>query len=256
MSDIESNDPRIAKILGLLDKTTERGCTPEEAEAAFAKAQALMTKYAIDDALLAAGRGERTVDDVIIMDSSVVLSGSYRDPLMRLWTVTCEANDCRMFYRQEWNVTSRTICITGFKSDVQRVLLLGTNLQLQLLREIRAVKPEYDPFDTRSKGMQGFIYRRSFADGWAGHIGKRLQETRQATVAEADVASGGGTLLPALIDKKAQLEEFMRDNFRLGKSRASRQQDNYAGRAAGRRAAERADLGHTRVGGSHRAIGK
>lgn len=247
-----TDDPRVAKIMALLSKTEERGCTPEEAEAAFSAAQRLMTKWAIDEAILNAANGKKA-EERIVTDRSVVVKGGYVMQLGTLWKVVAEANDCHMLW-SKYN-SRATIIIAGYESDVKRVLLLGTSLMLQLLREIRAGKPAYDEWDHRSRGMQAYIWRRSFAEGWVSAVGRRLREARQSAVDETKRETGQD-LLPALIDRRKTVEQFVRDELHPRAGRASRQSYNWSGAAAGKVAGAHADLGHSRVGGGKKALGR
>lgn len=251
---MDTSDKRVRQILALLEKTTKNGATPEEAEAAFAAAQRLMTKFAIDEALLRAARGGRGADDPVVTDTSVKVKGSYRDASVWMWQGVAEANDCRVFIRTNYDRTNlTTVVIVGHRSDIEHVLVLGTQLALQLARELRACRPTYDEWDRRSKGMQAYVYRRSFAEGWVRRIGQRLKDARHEVITEAD--EGKGTLLPALLDRAGEVDSWVDEHFPNLVTRTTRRRSySLAGAGAGVKAANRADIGQSGVRGSRGAL--
>jgi len=239
----------ISKIQALLTKAEDKGSTPEESEAFYAKAQALMTKYAIDQELLRqAGKVER--DEIVT--ERVKVKSIYLVQLVHLFDNVARANDCTCFY-SKWSGqnTEGTISVVGFKSDVEQVLLIATSLQLFALRECKRASSREGV-----KGSEGFYFRRSFIESFAFRIGTRLKEERATTV-ETVKTETGNDLLPALVDKRNAVKAYVDDNFNLGKGRAGgNRRHSYTGASSGRAAADRADIGHKRVGGSRGALNR
>lgn len=242
-----TDDKIISKIQALLTKAEDKGATPEEAEAFYGKAQALMTKYAIDQELLRqAGKVER--DEIVT--ERVKVKSIYKIQLVHLFDQVARANDCTVFYTNYDNA-SATITVVGYKSDVDQVLLIATSLQLHALRECKRASAV-----NGAKGSEGFYFRRSFIESFAFRIGSRLKEERATTV-ETVKTETGSDLLPALVDKRNAVKSYVDDNFSLGKGRAGgNRRHSYSGAGAGRDAANRADIGHKRVGGSRGALNR
>lgn len=240
----DSNDKReamINKITALLTKAEDKGCTPEESEAFFAKAQALMTKWAIDEQMLK--MSGKIVDDYI-KTIRVNIASTYFMALITLWDSVAKANDCYVLY-SKYGSKGQAV-VTGYESDLARVQLLVTSLQVFALREAQR--------ESRAQGGD-YYFRRSFITAFANRIGARLREQRDLNVKEASAASAD--LLPALVDKRKQVEEYVHDNMRVGRSRArGATKGSFAGASAGRSAADRADIGNTRIGGSRGSLGR
>ena len=80
----------INKLLRKAESTT-----PEEAEALFAKAQELMVKYAIDEAMLNAAKGkQREKDDIIAFE--MVSVSMYRYAIGEMKWRVAQANGARV----------------------------------------------------------------------------------------------------------------------------------------------------------------
>src|SRR5512134_846180 len=116
---------KISKLLRKAETTT-----PEEAEALYAKAQELMAKYAIDEAMLRRA-GELSTDE--ILEEEFVITGIYRFPLSHLCAYVIRNNDLEFF---QWSGKNpRTVggrlfketvvyVAMGYKSDIDRVRIL------------------------------------------------------------------------------------------------------------------------------------
>ena len=237
MSDVVD---KIRKLMALADKAG----TPEEAELAFAKAQELMVKHAIDEANL---RSEgHTVDSEPIVVHVIHLGK--RDEIkaakMLLYVLVGQANQCRVLdatkYRDE-------VHIVGHKSSAEFVEMLVANILIQYAGERTKAWKEYQA-RYKVRGMQPpesrFKWVNGFAWGYAQRIGERLKETSSTTATK----SKGGEL--ALRDKSALVDDWMRDNMRVGKGRSLRNRSSWESRGMGRTAANKADIsgGRNNVG--------
>ena len=181
------------KIVGLLRKA-EGGTTPEEAELLLAKAQELMTKYAIEQALLNEVLGQ---EDDPIEQIQLVYTGFLRRALAKIGWAVLRANECKGIYH-EWgtftDVNGRTwkqcyfLTVTGFRHDLERVRMLDTSLQLQAALAVaawwKAGATERSLY-TYSK-LQTHRERRNFVRGFAFRISDRLNQA--AMSAEKQIA--------------------------------------------------------------------
>jgi hypothetical protein len=243
--DADKREAMINKITALLSKAENKGCTPEESEAFYAKAQELMTKWAIDEELLR--MSGKLVDDVI-KTIRVDVASTYFMAMITLWSAVGRANDCVVMYSKGYGSAAGKAVVTGFESDLARVQLLVTSLQLFAMREAK-----------RESKVQGgdYYFRRSFIESFAHRIGARLREQRDLNVNEAVNTTHNNNLLPALVDKRKQVNDFVNNTMRPGKGRSGRgTKYDAAGGAAGTRAANRADIGNTRIGSSRGKLGR
>lgn len=238
-----TEDSRIDKIQKLLAKA-ERAGTPEEADAFFSKAQELMTLWAIDEAMLAT-KGKQAND--VVTHEQVETNKTYAKQEAYLWTAVGRPNGVAVLMSPPGHQRPYVMLI-GFKSDIERLKLLVTSLNVQCATQAtRMFRAHVETLRSKPTAMEGYVWRRSFRVGFASRIGTRLEDIKAATVNEADKTSGG-TLLPALRSRSQDVLEYTAANFRVGK--ASNRQKSYdsSGASAGRAAADRADLGQSRMG--------
>lgn len=150
---------------------------PAEAEAFFAKAQELITRYSIDAALLRdadPASAHRPVNRVI------VVHGVYATARGALLNQVAEASGVRCIGLRKTLEGSYQYGLIGFEGDVELVELLFTELDLHLAREISKTSAA----DLRRReSLRG--YRTSFAYGFATRIGERLLEAKRAAEAAA-----------------------------------------------------------------------
>lgn len=227
-----SDDRVLRRIRGLLAKA-ESTEFPDEAESLTAKAQELMTRHAIDAALLEAGPS--STDGRLVDTRRVHVSDPYVRAKMQLLAAVAEANDVRVV----WYSTLGIANLVGVRADVAAVELLFTSLLLQVAHALSAAERlTGDRSASRS-------FRRSFLLGYAHRIGERLRTARQSATAEA-AAEHDIDLLPVLRSRQVAVEERVAELFprvRATRSRASVDADGWY---AGRDAAERADVGFRR----------
>ncbi|HOY82946.1 MAG TPA: DUF2786 domain-containing protein [Rhodoglobus sp.] len=229
------------KIALLLAKAEDKGCTAEEAEAFYAKAQALASKYQIDAEMIRQRRGDIAPDDKMGSEFHEV-PAMYEQAHIALWAEIAKANDVHIFIKPG---KPKKICITGYKSDREVVKMLVVSLQIHVLREARAA----------SKAAGGdYYFRRSFIMAFARRIGDRVREQRLNAL-NTHKSDTGSDMLPALVNKAELAKKAAFAEFDLRSGRARSLKGNSSGAEQGRAAADRADIGNTRIGGSGRAIG-
>ena len=198
----------------------------EEADALTAKAQELMTRHAIDDALLAAhGAGKRSGEQPSAM--RIGIDDPYAQAKATLLAVIGEASRCRAVWTKDFGFST----VFGFAGDLTSVELLYTSLLLQARSAmVRA--------GDRGKRARSSSYRRSFLLGFANRIGRRLEEAACSAVADA-VEERGSALLPVLAERSCRVEEWRNEAFpHLAKSRIT--MGDWSGWASGVAAADAA----------------
>ncbi len=226
-----SDDRVLRRIRGLLAKA-ESTQFPDEAESLTAKAQELMTRHAVDAAILEA---DRPAEGHAVDTRRVHVRDPYVRAKMQLLAAVAEANDVRLVWYPGLGIAN----LVGVGSDVAAVELLFTSLLLQVAQALTAAER---PLGRRSASRS---FRRAFLLGYAHRIGERLQAARRRATAEA-VAEHDVDLLPVLRSRQAAVEQRVTELFPHVRATRSRASVDAGGWYAGQEAAERADVGHRR----------
>jgi hypothetical protein len=175
-------EPRmLSRIRALLAKAEGTGY-PEEAEALTAKAQELMARYSIDDAVLA----DRTSRGDVPGACRIGVDAPYEMAKAILLDAVASANRCRAV----WNGAFGFSTVVGFEPDLEVVELLHTSLLVQGTAAMTRAEA-----DQRAAGRRRTkTFRQSFLLAYAHRIGERLAAATDQVTAAAD----GGGLLPVL----------------------------------------------------------
>jgi hypothetical protein len=240
----------LGRIRALLAKA-EATDFAEEAEALSARAQALMAKYSIDHALLAAASGREEAAG----GRRIAVDNPYEAPKATLLQTVAAANRCRVVWSKELGL----VTVIGFPADLDAVELLFTSLLVQANTAMLRAGGKRDAAGrSRTKA-----FRQSFLVSYAVRIGERLAEAadhaEREAVAEQRAASadggiahagagGRGTdLVPFLAARQQAVDDAVDELFgnNLKRSRSVRATDA-EGWTSGRAAADLATL-HNRA---------
>jgi hypothetical protein len=223
----------LGRIRALLAKA-ESTDFPEEAEAFAAKAQELMTRHAIEAAVLA----EKRVGEPLggVRARRVHIDDPYARAKLRLLTVVGEVNCVRAIWFEPAGIAT----IVGDPDDLEAVELLFTSL---LVQAMHALTSTGSAGGVRSRSPR---FRRGFLVAYATRIGERLEAARQTAATEATRAAGRD-LLPVLAARDRAVDDAVAELFpTLRRMRGS--PVDAGGWYAGRAAADAADLsGHQRA---------
>lgn len=228
----EEGQRMLTKVRALLAKA-ESTSFEEEAESLTAKAQELMARYAIDQAMLHATEirsGERHP-----ISRRIGVEDPYASVKTFLLHVVAKANNCRSISCTHAYFSS----VVGFKEDLETVELLYMSLLVQAtsaMTKIGSVKDNFGRSRTTS-------FRKSFLYSFAVRIGERLEEVQTGAVkdAQADSLTHGANLLPVLASKKKAVEEEF-DRLFPNVSKSNISITNHEGWEAGHAAANAAVL--------------
>lgn len=218
----------LARVRALLAKAESTGFD-EEAEALTAKAQELITRHAIADALT------HTPDDTGAPSiRRVPVDSPYADAKAALLAVVAGANRCDAVHSADlgW------VTLFGYDGDLDAVELLGASLLTQATNAI-ARQGSRRGRDGRSTTRS---FRRSFLLGFAARIGERLRATT-----DTEMATTGATdphLLPVLAVRDERVHAAVMAAYPDAERRATRG-SNATGWSQGRAAADLAELGAT-----------
>ncbi|MGA5275483.1 DUF2786 domain-containing protein [Streptomyces cellulosae] len=212
----------LGRIRALLAKAEATGF-PEEAEALSAKAQELMARHSIDEALLAA-RAEAVEGPEAVR---IGVDAPYEQAKAVLLDAVATANHCRAV----WNEAFGFSTVVGFAADLEAVELLYTSLLVQASGAM--TKAEAAQRAGGRKRTKAF--RQAFLAAYAHRVGVRLA----AVAAEAAV---GEELLPVLASREVAVGERMARLFPETTTTRLRGVRDVAGWDEGVRAAERAQV--------------
>ncbi|MEL7207909.1 MAG: DUF2786 domain-containing protein [Actinomycetota bacterium] len=222
----------LTRVRGLLAKA-ESTSFPEEAAALTAKAQELMSRHAIDAARLATTGTARTGAE----HRRVAVERPYASAKASLLGGVARANRCRAVSGSD-GVTH----LFGFDDDLRATELLFTSLLIQATDEMTRAGVRTDARG-RSRTRS---FRHAFLLAFAARVGERLREAADAVTEQAD-RDAGGAIVPVLAERDEAVEMLLRDTFPHVRSRRP-SVSSRDGVTAGRRAADRADLGRPGVG--------
>ncbi|KXK59938.1 hypothetical protein AWW66_21645 [Micromonospora rosaria] len=224
---------RVRALLAKAESTT----FPAEAEAYTAKAQELVTRHSLDEALLAARAGEAT--PVVPYARRMGVDHPHEKEKAALLDAVARANRCHTVSSPELAFST----VFGFDTDIDAVDLLYTSLLVQAHRAMARAEP---PGGKAGRGRLK-AFRQSFLVAFAVRIDERLTDAAQLALAHAARGNGNdGTgpadLLPVLASRDEQIRETMHRVFpHTVRVRATRV-DSIEGWDSGRQAADRAAL--------------
>jgi Protein of unknown function (DUF2786) len=196
---VATSDPILEKVRNLLAQA-ESTKFDAEAEAFTAKAQELMARHSLDEALVWS-RSEARTKPVVIR---IAIDEPYIKAKSLFVQIVAEKSRCRAVYFPHLAMSS----IVGFEPDVHATETLFTSLLVQAQSSLtRAASTAPPGARTRSRS-----YRASFLVAYARRIGERLAEinmhVESATSESADV-----DLLPVLAARSAAVDEAVDEWF-------------------------------------------
>ena len=220
-------DARVLERVRALLAKAESTTFDAEAEAFTAKAQELIARHAIDEALLHDARdvGEPVARRLLVDDP-------YASAKAYLVQVVADANHCRSVQTPAlgW------VTVFGYEHDLDAVELLVASLLTQATAAMLRQGPKRD-VEGRSVTRS---FRRAFLLGFADRVGERLRRTTQDQVSVT--AETDQRLLPVLAARDERVRTAQEQAFPQVERREM-SLSNAAGLQAGRAAAELADLG-------------
>lgn len=245
----------LRRVRALLDRA-EHASTPQpEREACIAKAQSLMLRHAIDEAMVRRDPRAQTVKPIV--KHIVYAEGKgYHQAKVDLLSAVCRHNRCKVVF-YTWSQRSsnkeRYADIIGFPDDVAWCEMLYTSLWLQLF-EAGSKAHEQAPYDydwekDRHVKPHGKTFIAAFADGFIQQVRHRMYEANRNATAEAEAQTTGSEL--ALLDRNKQVKAFYDDYYgdSLGRPmNRSSNRGNAEAWGAGAAAGKRANIGQTAIG--------
>ncbi|MFC8230420.1 DUF2786 domain-containing protein [Streptomyces sp. NPDC057287] len=230
-------EPRmLTRIRALLAKAEATGF-PEEAEALTTKAQELMARHSIDEALLAARTHSAETPGAL----RIGVDAPYESAKAVLLDSVASANRCRAVWNSDLGFTT----VVGFEPDLEAVELLFTSLLVQGTAAMTKAEA-----GQRAGGRKRTkTFRQSFLMAYAQRLGSRLAaDTARVTAAagsEGGAGGGGGSgaLLPVLAARDVAVTDTAERMFPRTTTTRLRGATDAEGWTHGTAAADRARMG-------------
>lgn len=226
------SEKKIDLIQQLLSKA--ESTTPEEAEALREHAYRLMSKYAIDQAVIDERRAREGKSHEQIVTKIIAFDGMYRADMIMLGTAVVHALGSMRPLQSKGRLVTH-LHIVGFESDVSQAEVLIRSLQVQALLAVKDWW--YGVRDTHryaySAESDKVRARHTFVVAFGQGAAERIEANRSQVVEEA----GTGTEL-VLVNRQSKVDDFV-DGMNLKSTRSRRKYDSTAyvhGTAAGRQA--------------------
>ncbi|GAA1739980.1 DUF2786 domain-containing protein [Luedemannella helvata] len=214
------------RVRGLLAKA-ESTEFPAEAETYTAKAQQLVTRYSLDEALLETQAG----DQVFALARRIGVDHPYEAEKAALLDAIAGANRCYAVWSPELGFST----VFGFDADLDAVDMLYTSLLVQAHQAMARTEPP----GGKAGRARLRAYRQSFLVAFAVRIGERLAAVAEAALTEA---VGDTDLLPVLASRDERVRDSMRAAFPHTTRGRGARVDSVEGWDSGRAAADRAGL--------------
>jgi hypothetical protein len=231
----EAPERLLDRVRKLLAQAEDDSVTPAEAQAFTAKAAALMAKYGIDRALLAAERPEtdRPADRVIDIDNPWAREKAH------LLSGLASALRCQCILLNGTRPGSR-VHIFGYASDIDRTDLLYTSVLIQMAHGLAGARvPDWSSSPR--------AWRRSWLLGFATAVISRVREAehRVTTAATDPAAAGGERTALVLADRSLVIRRQVEHAYPV--TRKARVTYSGSGYRDGYAQGQRADIGTTRL---------
>lgn len=167
----EVDEKMLARVRALLAKA-EGTEYPDEAEALSAKAQALMARYSLQEAVADHDLGRES----IATPRRIWIENPYVAAKVALVQAVAQANGCRTV----WIKNLGCVVVVGAETDLDLVELLSTSLLVQASRAmLLAGRRQAIRGQTRTKS-----FRLSFLVAYASRIGERLGDASSSATEE------------------------------------------------------------------------
>ncbi|GGO04406.1 DUF2786 domain-containing protein [Micromonospora parathelypteridis] len=234
-----SGSPMLDRVRALLAKA-ESTTFPAEAEALTGKAQELIARHSIDEALLAAGSERGDLPGGVRLSTDTPYAGAKA----LLVQEVAAANRCEAVWSDDLGFAT----VLGWPADLVAVELLYTSLLVQATAAMLRGRAER----RAGSGRRTKVWDESFLNAFALRIGERLRAATEAATNAADQAAaetaGAERLLPVLAARGEAVRERL-DTLFPGVTRHRLSVRDAEGWSSGTSAADRASL---EVGGGRK----
>lgn len=231
---------KIQKLLRKAESTNSE----QEAEFLIQKAQELMVKYSIDEAVLRSRRAAEGKADRIVT-SEIHYRSSYSRAQFYIGAAIAKHNDCRVLIRKGKDLMSTWLIIVGYESDVERVKQMNASLLIQSAGRLNSWWKASPLKDGGLTPREQFKERRQFLFSFASGLEEQLAAARARAEKDYQQEHSDTSVALVLADKSTQVERYLSDEYggRLRASRGSLRGGSRDAAEAGQRAGREADAG-------------
>jgi len=212
--------------------------TPAEAEMIMKRAEKLMLRHGLDEAMIAQASPGAKKEEIIVV-RVFCGSASYGTAWQNLGHSIGRGMGTLRTLQDGGSGAESRVWFIGFESDVRRAVQLFETLKIQAEHALRVWWKAEGREQTKWDGRQyQWAARRQFLVSFGLGAGVRLEESRQEVVRESE--STGAELV--LVSRKEMVNEEMARKFpKLGRARETL--GSHVGRAAGFAAGRNAATG-------------
>lgn len=228
----EPTSDMISKIKKLLTKA-ERTSNEHERAAFNEKAERLMVKWGIEEAVARAASGGEAKPEPIIERSFDVKSPSFHKALVMLSHSISTGMGLSGFH-SGWNYYH----VVGHESDVERYTFLFNSLKIQALEDMRAWWKRNGHHYSHQNARAKNTVKCEFIESYGRAVRIRLIEMNKE---ETDLIPGSALVLR---DRSQEVADYMKEKTGLGKG----SNPGFGGNAAGFEAGKKANLGEKQLG--------
>lgn len=243
---------KIAGLLALAEDAAKQN-NDQLRDTYLDKATALQLKYVIDEAMIAKNTGTKSAEAIITEDFCKESNTTLIKAKRMLINVIAMHLRGKAVIMPEWKVNDKGVRkidrrafvrVWAHESDMAIIRMMYTSLLLQM-NSMMAHDERRAEWD-HGRGKVPAAWRVSYGHAWVNTIHQRLHEIRARQEAASQSREPGTALV--LRDKSVAVNGAMTEAIgRIKTTRHPVSDTNASGRAAGRTAAERADLGQSRV---------
>jgi hypothetical protein len=241
VSSAEPSGTLLERVRKLLAMAEGDGVTPAEAEAFTDKAAALMARYGIDRALLAAARPDTDRPGNRLID----VPNPWADVRAHLLAGLITAMRCQCVLLPARS--GKRVHVFGYQSDLERAEMLYTSLLIQMAHGLAAAVVPATARSTRA-------WRRSWLLGYTSAVITRVRAAEERAASDADSARDGGGPSTALVlaDRSLVVRRHCEEAYPV--TRKLRITYSGSGYRSGYAEGERADIGGKRLRPGGRAL--
>lgn len=205
------------KIAALLRKAEDPSIGQAEADSFFEKAQELMTKYAIDEAIIASRRTVTEAEQIV--RAEIHFHSIYSRALYYVGRAIAVNNDCKVLIRKGNSLMHTTLVVIGYESDVRRVEMLNASVQIQCAAATVHFWNDYEDKWMLETERERFKVRRQFIFSYSNGLDDKLAHARERGLATAGQEYGDTSVALVVRDKSQHVEAWVEESY--GKLRKS-----------------------------------
>lgn len=142
----DKRNDTMRRVQGLIDKANSTEF-PEERDALLARADALMTKYAIEQFELDATRPRTEREEPVVVDITMPTARTHdvQVALDSMFGALCHHCEVRFGQTTNYGASERTVRVVGYANDVRYLEMLFLSVQMHL---VTTIEPRVDPTKT------------------------------------------------------------------------------------------------------------